>query len=388
MVLKLSDFNKEQREEFPHPKVGFITSTANLSVTAPLDGDQYEIDKYMSGCLGGDGNIYFGSVGRTNDYKIDLGNILKFNPKTLETTKLIIAEEDPGFGALICGKDGNIYTIPGIGTEIYKLDVFNESITPMVNSGLSSSDVNKYNSGCLAPNGSIYAVPDTATSILKINPISETATTFGSFFGSGNKWSGAVLGPDGFIYGIPYLSSTVLKINPKNDTVSTFGNVTGGWFGGCLAPNGKIYCPPVNSFLTTSVLKIDPIAETATTFGSIDLSFFTFVVGDLYYGWMGGVLAPNGKIYCSPLGGKGILEINPENDSVNVIGVGSLPPVAEKVITRMGTLPYYRWAPFIQSPDGKMYAPPANEDKILVFGETSNVEPADWLLGPYQNKAF
>lgn len=384
MVLRLSDL-RTSREEFTNPKVGFITSIDNLSITTNTFGTEYEIDKYWNGCMGGDGNIYFGTVYQESEYKVDLGNILKFNPKTEEITKIVNDNLDLGLNGLICGKDGNIYTIPGTASTVYKLDVYNETLSPFSNS--NSTSAFDYRSGCLAPNGSIYAMPSSATTILKINPSTQSTSNFGSLSSSGQKWQSAVLGADGFIYGIPYAATTILKINPNNDTISTFGSVSGGWIGGCLAPNGKIYCPPFNSFLTTSVLKIDPVVGTTTTLGPIDLSFFTYYSGSIYHGWRGATLASNGKIYCSPLGGKGILEINPEDDTVSVIGVGSMPPIAEKAYTGFGVDPEsYRWASFVMAPDGKMYAPPATEDKILVLGEVSNQEPADWLLSPYCNK--
>ena len=61
------------------------------------------------------------------------------------------------------------------------------------------------------------------------------------------------------------------------------------WFGGVLAPNGKIYCVPRSS---TSVLIIDPETNTAET------TSITGLTGNAK--WYGGVLAPNGKIYCVP----------------------------------------------------------------------------------------
>jgi hypothetical protein len=388
MVLKLSDLNGEKREEFLHPKVGFITSTYNNSITSvSANGGVFEVFKYNSACLGGDDCLYFGSISgqpqqNIEYYKNEIGHILKFDPKTEKITKFIIDGEALGFSPLICGQDGNIYTFPGVGSTIYKLDVFNESISPIVDSGVISNSDN-YTSGCLSSNGKIYAVPAKAASVLKIDPVEKTATTFGSFSSSGEyKWQGAILAPNGKIYGTPYRSTAILEIDTETDTVSTFGNVTGGWVGGCLSSNGKIYCPPYSGEVTTSILKIDPIARTATTFGSIDLSYFTpfgFSIS-LYYGWQGAILAPNGKIYCSPIGGTGILEINPENDTVNIIGIESLPPYASNLSAPV------RWTSFVMAPDGKMYAPPIGENKILVLGETSNQEPADWLLSPYCNK--
>ena len=62
-------------------------------------------------------------------------------------------------------------------------------------------------------------------------------------------------------------SNNPLKITGVTDVsfapqVSTFGSLTGSlkWLGGVLAPNGKIYGIPYNS---TTVLEIDPVAGTA-----------------------------------------------------------------------------------------------------------------------------
>ena len=51
-------------------------------------------------------------------------------------------------------------------------------------------------------------------------------------------------------------------------TISTFGNAgttTFKWIGGVLAPNGKIYGIPYNS---TSILEIDPTNNSISTFGN------------------------------------------------------------------------------------------------------------------------
>ena len=77
----------------------------------------------------------------------------------------------------------------------------------------------------------------------------------------------------------------------------TFGSLSGGakWFGGVLAPNGKIYGIPRNS---TQVIEINPDTQTATLFGSLSGSDK----------WIGGVLASNGKIYGIPYGSAQILQ--------------------------------------------------------------------------------
>ena len=103
------------------------------------------------------------------------------------------------------------------------------------------------------------------------------------------KWVGGVFAPN--IYGIPYGSNSVLIIDPVTNTADTT-TITGlsGWYGGVLAPNGKICGIPLNS---SSVLIIDPVTNTADTTTIAGLSESSK--------WVGGVLAPNGKIYGIPL---------------------------------------------------------------------------------------
>lgn len=397
MVIKLSELNSS-REEFTSPKVGFITSTFNISISTFYVGlGTFQTFKFDVGCLGSDDNIYYGPIDYTTPY------ILKLDTKTgiaVSFTEISNVNVTVGstlyisgaqFGGLVCGKDGNLYSIPLNERYVSKIDpitgtrtLFSENFKghqdyPDSNDPNWSTYNSKWYGACLAPNGKIYGIPYGYTKVLSVNPQTGTASTteVSGTFSTGLKWIGGVLGPDGNIYGIPYFSTTVLKINPVTNTTTTFGSVSGGWVGGCLAPNGKIYAVPYYSGSSRSILKIDPIAGTATTFGSISTATFT-----QNSGWNGACLAPNGKIYSAPYGGTGILEINPENDTVSVIGIGSLPPLGQ--YTNTGA----RWGPFILSPDGKMYAPPQSETKILVFGETSIQEPADWLLSPYQNKGY
>ena len=72
------------------------------------------------------------------------------------------------------------------------------------------------------------------------------------------------------------------------------------WYGGVLAPNGKIYGIPRNA---SRVLCIDPATEQATLVGG-DLS------GSGDNKWVGGVLAPNGKIYGIPRDASRVLCIS------------------------------------------------------------------------------
>jgi hypothetical protein len=92
-----------------------------------------------------------------------------------------------------------------------------------------------------------------------------------------------------------YNATDVLVIDPENNTATrtNFGlTLTDGgkWVGGVLAPNGKIYGIPLDA---TDVLVINPENNTATR------TNFGITLTDSAK-WIGGVLAPNGKIYGIP----------------------------------------------------------------------------------------
>ena len=111
---------------------------------------------------------------------------------------------------------------------------------------------------------------------------------------------------------VQFMNALSSDINTFNDVASTFGSLggTNKCAGGVLAPNGKIYCIPSYD---TSVLVIDPTTNTSSTFGSFSTS-----------GWSGGVLAPNGKIYGIPN----------NNTSILVIGDTNIPQDMNKVLSR------------------------------------------------------
>ena len=125
-----------------------------------------------------------------------------------------------------------------------------------------------------------------------------------------------------------------------NNTTNTFGSLSGNtkWVGGVLAPNGKIYGIPRDS---TSVLEIDPVNQTTSLFGSLSNSSTK---------WAGGVLAPNGKIYGIPRGSTQVLEIDPVNQTTSLFG--SLSGVN-------------KWEGGVLAPNGKIYGIPRDSTSVL-----------------------
>ena len=133
------------------------------------------------------------------------------------------------------------------------------------------------------------------------------------------------------------------------NTTELFGNLPDNhkWMGGVLAPNGKIYGIPYNS---TQVLCIDPETHTTELFG--DLS------GN--YKWRGGVLAPNGKIYGIPYNSSQVLCIDPETHTTELFGNLSGSD---------------KWMGGALAPDGKIYGIPSYSSQVLCIDpETHTTE--------------
>lgn len=176
-------------------------------------------------------------------------------------------------------------------------------------------------------------------------------TTSISSLGAGEKWFGGVLAPNGKIYCVPFNSTSVLVLNPTDNTFYNIGSLSGSskWAGGILAPNGKIYCAPASS---TSVLIIDPSNDT------LDTTSITGLSGSLK--WRGGVLAPNGKIYCIPYGATNVLIIDPLNNSVDTTSISGLSGGINK------------WNGGVLAPNGKIYCVPYSDDNILIIDPNNN----------------
>ena len=181
--------------------------------------------------------------------------------------------------------------------------------------------------------------------------ISPTITTFGSIGGS-YQYYGMNVGIDGHIYCAPYNSGNILEINTDDDTLSTFGSVVqAAYGGGILGKDGFIYFIPQNS---NYLGKIDTVNKTHTNYGSPIYGYGHFIGGSLAMGnanlympadaydfnisyipsagsWFnigtkvrsaGGVLAPNGKIYCAPYNQASMLVLDPSTDTQYTIPTG------------------------------------------------------------------
>jgi len=168
-----------------------------------------------------------------------------------------------------------------------------------------------------------------------------------------NKWYGGVLAPNGKIYASPWDSTSVLIIDPETDTadesaISGLSSTTEKWLGGVLAPNGKIYFIPYNN---DCILIVNPETNTYddTTISGLSGSSK----------WTGGVLAPNGKIYAVPCDATSVLIIDPETNTYDDTTI-TVPANADK------------WYGGVLAPNGKIYCVPWNYDRVLIIDPATN----------------
>ena len=231
----------------------------------------------------------------------------------------------------------NQYSYPGYnfnGENMFPSYPNSESVNPFDVSITPLTSFIKYLGGSLAPNGNIYFMPHPTNynasvhssiwtpNIAIFNPYTKTfdqttlsITKIPDL--SGRFFYGSITSHNGKIYGIPAISSFVPIIDPNTNTVDTKTisglNSTNFYRGGVLAPNGKIYCAPGN-FIDVSVGVIDTNNNTFYT-----LPIPQPIPGVSGIGYYGGALGRNGCVYFAPHRNSGgqPLKIDPRSDTVS-----------------------------------------------------------------------
>ena len=198
--------------------------------------------------------------------------------------------------------------------------------------------------GVLHPNGKIYNFAD-ASYVIILDPESAAQSTVTLLAGRGlgiAAGEGVALAPNGRIYGFDQgtaSGTSVVVFDPSNNSSTTIGfaGLNLDYEGGILAPNGKIYCIPADA--ATAVMRIDPNAMTVTTLGNMLIGG----VPGTKQNYQGGVLAPNGKIYCVPEGATALVIIDPATDTITQKTYANLIPNIRRGYPRL-------------APNGKIYA--------------------------------
>ena len=195
-------------------------------------------------------------------------------------------------GGMVVGADGHVYMIPYDDKYVAKIHSDNNEIV--------------HNSTYTYSDGAVY---DGTMQVGAYTSDTETKVDVNT---DSSKYWGGVLAENGYIYCIPYCANYVLKID-TNYGSETYGKLSkiefeitkegvGGnysynyWKGGVLAPNGIIYCAPCNS---SYILKIDTRTDTVSYMND---EFVSGLLGVSYNFCSGAVLTPHGEIAFVPYG--------------------------------------------------------------------------------------
>jgi len=127
--------------------------------------------------------------------------------------------------------------------------------------------------------------------------------------------------------------------------------------GGVLAPNGKIYCVPDD---LTYVIIIDPVTDTIDT---------TTISLPASPNWWGGVLAPNGKIYFIPNNGTSVGILDPDTNTIDTTTISGLPAGGSK------------WSGGVLAPNGKIYGIPYSSTSVLIIDPDTNTIDTTTITG-------
>lgn len=104
------------------------------------------------------------------------------------------------------------------------------------------------------------------------------------------------------IFGVSNWFDSLTRYSTATGEVSRhgfLGDGTNKWFGGCLAPNGKLYFAPSDN---SNILEVNPGTVT-TNMLPVDTSH------GLSSKFHGAVVAPNGNIYFIPYGSDAVLKL-------------------------------------------------------------------------------
>lgn len=272
-----------------------IDTTTDTATTIPTESGNL---KWFGGCLAPNGKIY--AIPHTSS------KVLVIDPETNETHTFSGMGGNRKWAGGVLGPDGKIYCIPNEEYRIGVIDPETESVETFGNVEINIGYSWKWRGGALGPDGYIYAFPsnDQNNYVLKINPVTRTTQLIehGLSAASGELFQGCVFDSGKGIFGVSNWFDSLTRYSTATGEVSRhgfLGDGTNKWFGGCLAPNGKLYFAPSDN---SNILEVDPDTLT-TTMLPVDTSH------GLSSKFHGAVVAPNGNIYFIPYGSDAVLKL-------------------------------------------------------------------------------
>lgn len=255
----------------------------------------------------------------SNDMAYGIGYSEQKDMKVITSVKDVTAvlSNNPWKGAVV-HPNGKVYFFPCDDITMMEYEPISETVTRWGNVGSTSTD--KLTGGVLYPDGMMYSLPSAGFSVgygvVKYNPYLKTISIIGAGL-VGVNTRGSIVHPNGNIYGVPDRDG-VLVFDPRSNKWYDFGAATIGtgatYWGGCLHPNGKIYCPTYTPGIE-GVIEIDVDTEKINF-----ISCFPQIVANNSL-FKGIVLAPNKLMYAIPHSSERIMEVNPYTRTCRPVGV-------------------------------------------------------------------
>ena len=239
------------------PETDTVSSFGTLSATPA---------KWRGGVVAPNGKIFAAPVAA--------GSVLEIDPVARTVTTFGSLPTVDQYGGCALGADGRIYCLPRENTQIMIIDPETRAISF---TGVFSAG-SKWTGAVIAPSGKIYGLPYSANAALEFDTITSSSREIGGLSAGTNRYGGAVYSADGRIHGIARDRDESLLLDPVNGTLSVTGSTpqsgTIKWFGGTLAPNGKIYAAPFGFSGNAGLLIIDTKARESLDTNVLLSSYF------------------------------------------------------------------------------------------------------------------
>ena len=281
----------------PHgaAEILIIDTATDTVTTIPTESGDL---KWFGGCLAPNGKIY--AIPHTSS------KVLVIDPETDTTYTFTTISGDRKWAGGVLGPDGKIYCLPCQEYRIGVIDPETDTLETFGDLDLGISYSWKWFGGVLGSDNCIYAFPSNYRNkyVLKIDPVARTTQLIEhGISASGELFQGSVFAPDGQLWGVTCYYDKLVSYSTDTGTVTIHGDVVSGnnkWFGGCLAPNGKLYFAPLES---GSLLEVDP-----DTGSSVAIPIDTALESGNKF--RGCVLAPNGSVYFIPCRATSALKLS------------------------------------------------------------------------------
>jgi hypothetical protein len=273
------------------------TTISNLPFTAT--------NKYLGGILAPNGNIYCIPDVATN---VGIINPVTntFDTTTISMTTFPDLSANNKFWGGVLALNGKIYCAPRTVNFIGVIDTLTNTYSSVPFTISPPGAVYRYAGGALGSNGNVYFCPFAADKVLRIRPSDNSLNQFGTFgldYGGG-RYYGACTGPDGNVYFPPYHQDGFVHVDVSSETMvfdCSFNialGSNGASQGISLGMDGVLYGIPGPTATVKTQNKLFYFNTITKTGGIIPVNFARNAGASGK--WFGGVLAPNGKIYMIP----------------------------------------------------------------------------------------